>query len=81
MEKQTKERLAENIEKGLKLKKIRKHAKLTQEELAKSLGRKGYSRSTVSLIEIGSRPAGEKVTKDWAMACGVNVETIFTVWR
>lgn len=79
MKKETKERTPENIAKGLRLKELRERAELTQEELAKSLGRKGYSRSTVSLIEIGSRPAGEKVTKDWARACGVNVETIFTL--
>ncbi len=79
MKKETKERTPENIAKGLRLKELRERAELTQEQLAKSLGRKGYSRSTVSLIEIGSRPAGEKVTKDWAKACGVNVETIFTL--
>ena len=55
---------------GIKLKEIRKKAKLTQKQLALKLGNGGYTEFTVSAIENGKRKVGFDVCEDWAAACG-----------
>ena len=59
------------------LKALRVSAGLTQTQLAERLGNGGYSKCIVSAIENGKRNVGLNLLRDWAAACGYEVEVNF----
>lgn len=46
----------------------------TRKELAKKLGKNGYSRQRMSAIENGDIKITAKVAEEWAKACGAKFE-------
>jgi len=46
----------------------------TRKELAKKLGKNGYSRQRMSALENGDIKITSKVAEEWAKACGVKFE-------
>ena len=62
---------------GKQLKALRTSAGLTQSELAECLGNGGYNNCSVSAYENGKRIIGLNLLRDWAAACGYEVEVSF----
>jgi len=59
------------------LRKIRKEAGLSQQQLAEMLGGGGYTDKVVSAIESGKRKVGLQLLQAWADACEKNLEIDF----